>query len=222
MAVIKQEELQLLRSIVEGTASVTGGDFFRSLVGHLASTLHVRYAFVAECGDEMKSKARTLALWTGEEQGIHGSRNYVKNHFGNAQEMKLKPEHAKFSSYFNIDNGTGKIRGIYLQGNEAARPIFNAWFEPFDDMIDNTTITIRNTGGTDHLAFDAVGLPGFQFIQDPIAYGTVTHHTNMDTYERLEEGDLKQMAVIVASFVYHAAMRNDKMPRKPVAVVSPK
>ena len=163
-----------------------------------------------------------IALWTGEEQGIHGSRNYVKNHFGNAQEMKLKPEHSKFSSYFNIDNGTGKIRGIYLHGNEAARPIFDAWFEPFNDMIDNTTITIRNTGGTDHLAFDGVGLPGFQFIQDPIAYSTITHHTNMDTYERLEEGDLKQMAVIVASFVYHAAMRNDKMPRKPVAVVSPK
>ncbi len=162
-----------------------------------------------------------IALWTGEEQGIHGSRNYVKNHFGSADEMKLKPEHSNFSSYFNIDNGTGKIRGIYLQGNEAARPIFESWFKPFQDMIDNTTITIRNTGGTDHLAFDGVGLPGFQFIQDPIAYSTITHHTNMDTYERLEEGDLKQMSVIVASFVYHAAMRNDKMPRKPVAVVSP-
>ncbi len=160
-----------------------------------------------------------VALWTGEEQGIHGSRNYVKNHFGSTDNMNLTEEHAKFSSYFNIDNGTGRIRGIYLQGNEAARPIFSAWFKPFDDMIENTTIAIRNTGGTDHLAFDGVGLPGFQFIQDPVAYGTVTHHTNMDTYERLEEGDLKQMAVIVASFVYHASMRDQKIPRKPMASV---
>ena len=111
-----------------------------------------------------------IALWTGEEQGIHGSRNYVKNHFADPEDMKLKPEHKRLSAYYNIDNGTGRIRGIYLQGNEAVRPIFEAWFEPFNDMIENTTITIRNTGGTDHLGFDAVGLPGFQFIQDPIEY----------------------------------------------------
>jgi len=163
-----------------------------------------------------------IALWTGEEQGIHGSRNYVKNHFGSADKMNYTQEHADFSSYFNIDNGTGRIRGIYLQGNEAARPIFESWFKPFDDMIDNTTIAIRNTGGTDHLAFDGVGLPGFQFIQDPVAYGTITHHTNMDSYERLEEEDLKQMAVIVASFVYHASIRDQKLPRKPVATVTAK
>ena len=161
-----------------------------------------------------------VALWTGEEQGIYGSRNYVKNHFGDVESMSLKPEHAKFSAYYNVDNGTGRIRGIYLQGNDAVRPIFEQWFEPFDDMIDNTTITIRNTGGTDHLGFDALGLPGFQFIQDPIEYGTRTHHTNMDTYERLEEGDLKQMSVIVASFVYHTAMRDEKLPRKPLATIS--
>ena len=161
-----------------------------------------------------------VALWTGEEQGIFGSRNYVKNHFGDVESMSLKPEHAKFSAYYNVDNGTGRIRGIYLQGNDAVRPIFEEWFEPFDDMIDNTTITIRNTGGTDHLGFDALGLPGFQFIQDPIEYGTRTHHTNMDTYERLEEGDLKQMSVIVASFVYHTAMRDEKLPRKPLATLS--
>lgn len=157
-----------------------------------------------------------IALWTGEEQGIHGSRNYVKNHFADPDDMKLKPEHKRLSAYYNIDNGTGRIRGIYLQGNEAVRPIFEAWFEPFNDMIENTTITIRNTGGTDHLGFDAVGLPGFQFIQDPIEYRSLTHHTNMDTYERLQEADLKQMAVIVASFVYHTAMRNDKLPREPI------
>ena len=157
-----------------------------------------------------------IALWSGEEQGLHGSRNYVTNHFADRSDMKLKPEHSKFSGYFNIDNGTGRIRGIYLQGNDAVRPIFEKWFEPFKDMIDNTTITIRNTGGTDHLSFDGVGLPGFQFIQDPIEYSTRTHHTNMDTYERLVEEDLRQMSVIVAAFVYHTAMRDQKLPRKPL------
>jgi len=156
-----------------------------------------------------------IALWTGEEQGILGSRNYVKNHFGSLFDPSFKSEYDDFSVYFNIDNGTGRIRGIYLQGNESARPVFEAWFHPFEDMIDHETISIRNTEGTDHLAFNTIGLPGFQFIQDPIAYHTVTHHTNMDTYERLEEDDLKQMAIIVASFVYHAAMRNEKFPRKP-------
>jgi hypothetical protein len=154
-----------------------------------------------------------IALWGSEEQGLFGSRNYVKNHFGDAQTMKLLPDHAKLSAYYNVDNGTGKIRGVYLQGNEALRSIFQAWLEPFKEM-GATTVTIRNTGGTDHQSFDAVGLPGFQFIQDPVDYNTRTHHTNMDTYERLQEEDLKQAAVIVASFVYHTAMRDQKLPRK--------
>ena len=157
-----------------------------------------------------------IALWSGEEQGLYGSRNYVKNHFADPADMKLKDEHSKLSGYFNIDNGTGRIRGIYLQGNDAVRPVFEKWFVPFSDMIENTTVTIQNTGGTDHLAFDGVGLPGFQFIQDPIEYNTRTHHTNMDTYERLVIDDLKQMAVIVASFVYNTAQRNGKLPRKPL------
>ncbi|MEZ4943911.1 MAG: M20/M25/M40 family metallo-hydrolase [Cyclobacteriaceae bacterium] len=157
-----------------------------------------------------------IALWSGEEQGLHGSRNYVKNHFADPADMKLKTDHSKVSGYFNIDNGTGRIRGIYLQGNDAVRPIFEKWFTPFSDMIDNTTVTIQNTGGTDHLAFDAVGIPGFQFIQDPIEYNTRTHHTNADTYERLMIDDLKQMAVIVATFVYNTAQRQEKLPRKPL------
>lgn len=157
-----------------------------------------------------------IALWSGEEQGLHGSRNYVKNHFADPADMKLKSDHSKVSGYFNIDNGTGRIRGIYLQGNDAVRPIFEKWFMPFSDMIDNTTVTIQNTGGTDHLAFDAVGIPGFQFIQDPIEYNTRTHHTNVDTYERLMIDDLKQMAVIVATFVYNTAQRQEKLPRKPL------
>lgn len=164
-----------------------------------------------------------IALWSGEEQGLHGSRNYVKNHFADPADMKLKPEHSKLSGYFNIDNGTGKIRGIYLQGNDAVRPVFESWFVPFNDMIDHApaTVTIQDTGGTDHQSFDGVGLPGFQFIQDPIEYDTRTHHTNADTYERLVMDDLKQMAVIVASFVYHTAQRPEKLPRKPLPAPRP-
>ena len=124
-----------------------------------------------------------IGLWTGEEQGLLGSRAYVKAHFGDPATMQLKPEHAKFSGYFNVDNGTGAIRGVYLQGNEAVAPIFQAWMEPFRNM-GMTTLTIRNTGGTDHLSFDAVGLPGFQFIQDEVEYNARTHHSNMDMYER--------------------------------------
>ncbi|SNR71107.1 M28 family metallopeptidase [Hymenobacter mucosus] len=161
-----------------------------------------------------------IALWGEEEQGLHGSRNYVKNHFADPATMKLLPDHEKLAAYFNLDNGAGKIRGIYAQGNEAAAPIFQEWLKPFADM-GATTVTLRNTGGTDHLAFDAVGLPGFQFIQDPLDYGTRTHHTNMDTYERLPADDMKQASVVVASFVYQAAMRYQKLPRKTLPTAKP-
>jgi hypothetical protein len=154
-----------------------------------------------------------IALWSGEEQGLLGSKGYVNEHFGDPKTMQLKPEHEKLSAYFNLDNGTGKIRGVYLQGNDAVRPIFEAYLQPFHDL-GATTLTIRNTSGTDHLSFDAVGLPGFQFIQDPIDYDTRTHHTNMDLYERAIKADLMEAAVIMASFVYHTAMRDHKLPRK--------
>jgi carboxypeptidase Q len=156
-----------------------------------------------------------LALWTGEEQGLLGSRAYVREHFADPQTMTLKPEHAKLSGYFNVDNGTGAIRGVYLQGNEMVAPIFAAWMEPFRNL-GMTTLTIRNTGGTDHLAFDAVGLPGFQFIQDPVEYNTRTHHSNMDVYDRVQAPDMIQNAVIVAAFVYHTANREQLLPRKPL------
>jgi len=155
-----------------------------------------------------------MALWTGEEQGLLGSRAYVRQQFGDAATMSLLPGHAKLSAYFNMDNGTGAMRGVYLQGNEAVRPVFAAWMEPFRNL-GMTTLSIRSTGGTDHLAFDEVGLPGFQFIQDPVEYGTHTHHTNMDVYDRLQAEDLMKNAVIVASFVYHAANRDELLPRKP-------
>lgn len=154
-----------------------------------------------------------IALWSGEEQGLFGSRNYVKNHLTDPNTKKSNAEGDKVAAYFNVDNGTGKIRGIYLQGNEACRPIFTKWFEPFNDL-GAKTVTIRNTGGTDHLSFVGVGIPGFQFIQDEIEYNTRTHHTNMDSYDHLQPEDLKQAATIVASFVYNAAMRDEKLPRK--------
>jgi carboxypeptidase Q len=156
-----------------------------------------------------------IALWGGEEQGLHGSRNYVRNHFTDTANRTFNAEGDKVSVYFNLDNGTGKIRGIYLQGNEAAKPIFTQWLQPFNDLGANT-VTLQNTGGTDHLSFDGIGLPGFQFIQDQIEYDTRTHHTNMDSYDHLLPNDLKQAATIIATFVYNAAMRDQKIPRKPV------
>jgi Zn-dependent M28 family amino/carboxypeptidase len=203
-----------------------------------------------------------IALWTGEEEGLLGSRAYVTDHFGRRIDTprstqprtiagggegataggagqsgggrgasageggsfqqpqqpgkyELKLEHAKVAAYFNLDNGTGKIRGVYLQGNEAVRPIFRAWLAPFNDR-GASTLTLTNTGGTDHLSFDAVGLPGFQFIQDEIEYESRTHHSNMDVFDRLQEDDLKQASMIMATFVYHAATRDEKLPRKPL------
>jgi hypothetical protein len=152
-----------------------------------------------------------IALWSGEEQGLLGSSAYVKNTFGNAKEPK--PGHENFSCYFNIDNGTGKIRGIYTQGNEKVKPIFAEWLAPFKDL-GASTVTVSNTGGTDHLSFDGAGLPGFQFIQDPIEYNTRTHHTTMDSYDHLIAEDLKQISTIVAAFVYNASVRDEKIPRK--------
>jgi hypothetical protein len=156
-----------------------------------------------------------LALWTGEEQSLYGSRGYVKSHFADPVTMKLLPEHAKLSAYFNVDNGTGKIRGVYLQNNDMVRPIFESWLQPFADL-GAKTLTIRDTDGTDHLSFDAVGLPGFQFIQDPVDYSTRTHHSELDVYDHLQPSDLMQAAAIVASFAYNAANRPGLLPRKPL------
>lgn len=178
-----------------------------------------------------------IALWSGEEQGLFGSRGYVAEHLATRPEqpggggqfggggggprppagpLTFKPDYNKVSVYFNLDNGSGKIRGVYLQENSAAAPIFQSWMEPFRDL-GMTTLTMRNTGGTDHLSFDAVGVPGFQFIQDELEYNTRTHHSNMDVYERLQRDDLMQASAIMASFVYNAAMRDQMFPRKPLA-----
>jgi hypothetical protein len=175
-----------------------------------------------------------IALWSGEEQGLLGSRAYVTEHFGrgtgggrgqggfgpepaqpkDSSEPAIKPEHAKISAYFNLDNGTGKVRGVYLQGNEAVRPIFRKWLQPFKAM-GASTLSLSNTGGTDHLSFDGVGIPGFQFIQDTVEYETRTHHSNQDVFDRIQAEDMKQASVIMAAFVYNTAMRDEKLPRKP-------
>ena len=155
-----------------------------------------------------------IALWGGEEQGLIGSRGYVDRYLVDPKTREHKPDFDKFAAYFNMDNGTGKYRGIYLQENDMVRPIFEEWMKPFNDM-GMSTIAIRNTGGTDHQSFDAVGLPGFQFIQDEIEYDR-GYHSVMDTYERLVMADLKQNAIITASFAYNAAMRDAKLPGKPV------
>lgn len=154
-----------------------------------------------------------IGLWDAEEIGLVGSRNYVNAHFFNRNEKKMLPDYDKFSVYFNYDNGTGKIRGIYAQGNESAVPIFDAWLKPLNDL-GATTVTIRNTGGTDHQSFDGAGLPGFQFIQDPISYDTRIHHTTMDTFDHIVKEDLIQSATVMAVFIYNAAMREGKFPRK--------
>jgi len=156
-----------------------------------------------------------LGLWMGEEQGLLGSRAYVKEHFADPADMKPKPEHAKLSAYYNLDNGGGRIRGVYIQDNDEVRPIFESWLAPLKDM-GVSTLTIRNTGSTDHMSFDAVGLPGFQFIQDPLEYGTRSHHSNMDVYDRLQPNDMEQASAVLAWFVYNTASRPEMLPRKPM------
>jgi len=156
-----------------------------------------------------------IVLWGGEEQGLFGSYNYVKNHFGNPATKELKPDQSKVSAYYNLDNGSGKVRGIFLQENEAVRPIFEKWLEPFADL-GATAVKSGNTGFTDHYTFDVTGMPGFEFIQDPLEYLSRTHHTNMDVYDHLAINDLKQAAAVITSFVYHTAMRDEKLPRKPL------
>ena len=195
--------------------------------------------------DARPKRTIRIGLWGGEEQGFLGSRAYVSEHFASRPEpsreagddempsflrneppapMTLKPDHAKLSAYFNLDNGTGKVRGIYLQENAALKPVFESWLEAVKDL-GATRVTMNTTGGTDHIPFDGVGLPGFQFIQDPIEYmdGTFfgTHHTDMDVYDRLQREDLMQAAVVIATFAYNAAMRDDLLPRKPLPPVAP-
>jgi Zn-dependent M28 family amino/carboxypeptidase len=195
-----------------------------------------------------------IALWSGEEQGLYGSKAYVAEHFGyftnetgsvaaapsnkeagssedtstnsttnteTPRKLVRGPEYDKLSIYFNLDNGAGKIRGVYLQGNEALRPVFRRWLEPFRDL-GAETLTLSNTGSTDHMSFDTIGLTGLEFLQDPLDYMTRTHHSNEDVFDRIQSDDLKQAATVIAAFVYDAAMADDKMPRKPLVENPPR
>ncbi|HET9409315.1 MAG TPA: M20/M25/M40 family metallo-hydrolase [Candidatus Sulfotelmatobacter sp.] len=224
-----KEEVVMVGGHLDSWASGTGatdngaGSVVAMEVMRILNALHVQ-----------PKRTIRVGLWTGEEEGMFGSYGYVKQHFGYvplstapdqvklpdflrkpAGPVELKPEQQKISGYFNVDNGSGKIRGIYLQENAAVGPIFQQWMQPLADL-GVTAITMRNTGGTDHEAFDAVGVPGFQFVQDQLDYGSRTHHSNMDTYERLQPDDLAQAAVVEAIFVYNAAMRDQMLPRKPL------
>jgi hypothetical protein len=224
-----KDEIVMVGGHLDSWASATGatdngaGTVVAMEVMRILNTLHVK-----------PRRTIRIGLWTGEEQGLFGSNGYVKQHFGEiprssdpeqllipeydrdaAGPIQFKPEFQKISGYFNVDNGSGRIRGIYLQENAAIGSIFAQWIEPLKDL-GVTTITVRNTGGTDHESFDAVGVPGFQFIQDPLDYGSRTHHSNMDTYERLQAEDLAQAAAVEATFVYNAAMRDQMLPRKPI------
>ncbi len=184
------------------------------------SAVMMEAARILETIHQPMDRTVRIALWGGEEEGLVGSKAYVKEHFGDPETMKLTAEHAKLSGYFNYDNGTGKIRGVYLQSNDMMRPIFEAWLAPFEDL-GATAISIRDTGSTDHVSFDDVGLPGFQFIQDPLDYATRTHHSNLDVYDRIQPADLMQASAIVASLVYDTATRPDLLPRKPLPKPKP-
>lgn len=163
-----------------------------------------------------------IGLWSGEEQGLLGSRAWVKEHLANRETMQLTKEHGRISAYFNIDNGVGKIRGIYTQGNDMVKPIFEQWLTPFKDLGGAMHVTGRTTGSTDHVSFDAVGIPAFQFIQDPMDYGSRTHHSNMDNYDRVQPADLMQQVAVLSSFIYHTANRDEQLPRKPLPKAEPK
>ena len=154
-----------------------------------------------------------IALWSGEEQGLFGSRAYVKQHFADVKTGELKPEQAKLDAYLNLDNGSGKIRGVYLEGNDAVRPLFEKWLAPFRDM-GVTTLSLKSTGGTDHLSFDEAGIPGFQFIQDPLDYGSMIHHSDIDTYSHAVPEDLMQCSAVIATLVYEIANQPNMVPRK--------
>jgi Zn-dependent M28 family amino/carboxypeptidase len=231
----KKDELVMLGAHLDSWHSGTG-----ATDNGAGSVVMMEVMRILRALDVKPRRTIRIGLWTGEEQGLLGSQNYVQQHFGSrpaleepelkwmptllrreAGPVTTKPEQAKVAAYFNVDNGSGKIRGVFLQENSAVAPIFQAWMQPFKDL-GMTTLSTRNTGGTDHLSFDAVGIPGFQFIQDPLDYETRTHHSNMDVYDRLQSDDLRQAAVIVASFVYNAAMRDEKLPRKRIEEPLPK
>jgi Zn-dependent M28 family amino/carboxypeptidase len=179
------------------------------------STVMMEAARILKAVGAKPRRTIRVALWDAEESGLLGSKAYVRQHLADVATMALKPEHEKLSAYYNVDNGSGRIRGVWMQGNEAVRPIFKQWIEPLQDL-GVTTLAGRSVSGSDYVSFDDVGIPAFQFIQDRLEYNSRTHHSNMDYVDRVQRDDVLQMAVVVATFAYQTAMRDEKLPRKPL------
>lgn len=217
-----KDEVVMFGAHMDSWHSATGATDNGAGTAVMFEVARILQEMIKESGVKPRRTLR-IALWSGEEQGIFGSINYVRKHLAETEPggwipKATKPDHSKISAYYNLDNGTGKIRGIHLQGNEAVAPIFRAWMDNFKDLEGNT-LTLNNTGGTDHLAFDGVGIPGFQFIQDPVAYFNRTHHSNMDNFDHLIGDDLKQAATIIATMVWLTAQRDEMIPRKPLKLL---
>jgi len=208
-----KDEVVMLGAHFDSVAAATGATDNAAGSGAMMEAVRILQAVGAK-----PRRTIRIALWGGEEQGLLGSRAYVRAHFGDPATMTLKPEHATVAAYFNSDNGTGRVRGMWLQGNLAAGPIFEEWMKPLADLGVGATGP-RSVSSTDHVAFDAIGLPGFQFMVDRLEYNSRTHHSNMDFYDRVQRDDMIQQATVIAVFAYTAAMRDEKLPRKPLPTV---
>jgi Zn-dependent M28 family amino/carboxypeptidase len=216
-----RDEIVMVGAHLDSWHSGTGATDNAAGVSVVMEAARALQALYASRGEGPRRTIR-FGLWTGEEQGLHGSRAHVASRYavpGASGEppATIRPDHERFSVYFNLDNGTGRIRGVYAQGNAAATPLFREWLTAIDDSTAQT-LSLANTGGTDHLPFDAVGLPGFQFIQDPMAYGAQTWHTHLDTFDHLSGDDLAQAAGVMAVFAHSAARMDERFPRKPMRV----
>jgi hypothetical protein len=210
---VLKDEVVMLGAHFDSVAAATGATDNASGSAAMMEAMRILRAVGAK-----PRRTIRVALWGGEEEGLLGSRAYVREHFGDPATMALKPDHAKLAAYFNSDNGTGRVRGIWLQGNLTVRPIFEQWMKPLADL-GVVAAGPRSVTSTDHVSFDAVGLPGFQFMVDRLEYNSRTHHSNMDVYDRVQRDDMVQQAMVVAIFAYNAAMRDEKLPRKPLPTV---
>ncbi|HEX2452729.1 MAG TPA: M20/M25/M40 family metallo-hydrolase [Vicinamibacterales bacterium] len=203
-------EFVLLGAHLDGVGTGTGATDNAAGVAVMMEAMRILKAVGAK-----PRRTIRLGLWGGEEEGLLGSKAYVQAHLADPKSMVLKPEHQKISAYYNIDNGTGRIHGVWMQGNLAVVPVFEEWIMPLRDF-EVTTLTPQSVRGSDYLSFDDVGIPAFQFMQDRLEYNSRTHHSNMDVVDRVQREDLVQMSVVVASFAYNTAMREEKLPRKPL------
>jgi carboxypeptidase Q len=212
---VLKDEVVLLGAHFDSVAAATGATDNATGSAAMMEAMRILKAIGAK-----PRRTIRIVLWGGEEEGLLGSRAYVREHYADVATMALKPAHGKVSAYFNSDNGTGRVRGVWLQGNLAVRPIFEQWIQPLSDL-GVVALGPRSVGSTDHASFDNVGIPGFQFMVDRLEYNSRTHHSNMDFYDRVQRDDMIQQATVVAVFAYNAAMRDEKLPRKPLPKPQP-